>query len=105
MVWATATPGYWILFMIPGGLCNMTATLLNGGRMPVRFPDSVPKLDIERFSPKHTNVTPTTRVVWLCDIFPLRIRKTLRLYSVGDFFLYAAVVWMFGETIYKAVTE
>lgn len=65
-----------------GALGNATATLANGGFMPV--------LALDKPSSLWTPLTSASRVAWLCDIYAG--------FSLGDFFIIAAlcallVVW------------
>lgn len=100
---------YWKLLAVPvlafaiGFLCNQTALIANGGRMPVLETDAeiwqgdapnwnkvVLYENIIYHDPVHTRMKPTDHVKWLCDVFNLHDG----IYSIGDFFaMFAMSTW------------
>lgn len=71
-------------FIVPpvGGIMNLTAILLNGGKMPVLASPTV------FLDPTHSIMTAGTHVKFLCDIFPL---MHIGLFSLGD--VTVALIW------------
>ncbi len=87
-------------FVVPsiGGGMNLTAILLNGGKMPVLIPPGYLAID-----PGHTFLVAGTHVKFLCDIFPL---MHLGLFSIGDVTI--AIIWpltILGYMCYSKYTK
>jgi hypothetical protein len=72
-----------------GGLCNFLAININGGRMPNPL----------REDDDHELITPKTRLIWLCDVIPIRLFTKSGFASPGDFLLWVGSLLAFYRLI------
>jgi Family of unknown function (DUF5317) len=93
----------WVIFVVPftihsllipawiiiGVIMNRSALYFNGGKMPV-------KIDCSFETESHKNLTPETRLKFLCDIFETQSR----IFSAGDVVLISGTIVFFAKLIY-----
>lgn len=82
-----ASFGLWLVVL--GGLGNALAIACNGGKMPVDRDSSA--------HPMYAPIGPSTRLLWLCDIFP----SGHWVFSIGDAALVVGT-WVFAAELWLA---
>ena len=96
---------YWLLrndiagefftsLMFVGALCNQSAILLNGFKMPVRGRRQPP-------TRTHKNFDKSTRLWFLCDI----LRMPDGIWSIGDVLIYLGSIPLLLVTVDRAILD